>query len=266
MKKICVVFSLFLTNCAFLGFLTKNQPPFFVDAFIPMHQSEMVAYRDLQLNWDAQDPENDQLFYDVYFAKQSDPLQQMSKKQTETHYKIFFPLEAETKYHWKIVVTDGKNRVESDTLLFQTSYFFPEWWAKQDGDVYYYGIAANDRQRYAYSLAEKNAEKNKSEFLAEIVQEDMDRFIKEAGIFNVTLLKMAEQIIPIVANHDFVEAKVDLQETKQVRPDYYRTYIRVTIPRQEYEKKLLSAIRSARYLYQELSFSQSFRQLDVTYK
>jgi len=265
MKKMSVVFLVLLifNSCSFMPFLSKNQPPSFFDAFIPMHQSEMVSYQDLQLNWDAQDPENEQLFYNVYFSRKSEPLKQMSNKQTETHFQLFFPLDAETKYHWKITATDGRNTVESDTLVFETSYYFPDWWGQQNKDIYYFGVAAHSRQRYSYSLAEKNAEKNKHEFISKVVRDDMEVFLNEAAI--LTLLKMAEQIIPIIAKHDFEQTKVDLHETKKVRKDYFRTYIRVTIPKEEYQKKLLSTIRSARYLYDELSFSQSFRQLDAEY-
>lgn len=267
MKKMSVVFLvlLILNSCSFIPFLSKNQPPFFFDSFIPMHQAEMVSYLDLQLNWDAKDPENEQLFYNVYFSRKSEPLKQLCKLHTETHYQLFFPLEAETKYHWKVTATDGRNAVESDTLVFETSYYFPDWWAQQNKDIYYFGVAAHARQRYSYSLAEENAEKNKHEFISKVVRDDMEVFLNEAAVFNETLLKMAEQIISIVAEHDFEQTKIDLHETKKVRQDYFRTYIRVTIPKEEYQKKLLSTIRSATYLYDELSFSQTFRQLDAEY-
>jgi hypothetical protein len=270
MKKMSLGFlaALLLTNCTLINLLKKNQSPYFLDAFIPMHQSEMISYKDLQLNWEAVDPEQAPLFYDVYFGKAGDPLKQISKRQTEHFYPMFFTLEAETNYRWKIVAFDGRNTVESDTLAFQTSYYFPDWWAKQNetGSLYYFGIATHEFQRYAYALAEENAQKSKREFLEKVVRDDMNRFVAEAGIMNETLKKMAEQVIQIVSNHDYSESKVDLQETKSVRRNFYRTYIRVEIPRGEYERKLIATIRNARFLYEELGFSNSFRKMDLEYK
>lgn len=270
MKKIAVMipFIIILSNCSFLNILTKNKPPHFLDAFIPMHESEMISYEDLHLNWEAIDPEHDQLFYDVYFGKINDPLKQLSRRQQESFYPLFFTLEAEKDYRWKIVVSDGRNVVESDTLFFKTSYYFPDWWNQQNpaGNIFYFGIATHEFQRFAYPLAEEDAKKKQAEFLEHIVRKDIKRFLDEAGINDSTLLKMAEQIIQLVAKHEFTGATIDLQETKAIRKNFFRTYVRVSVPRPEYNKKLLSAIRSARSLYSELNFSQSFRQLDLEYK
>jgi len=71
------------------------------------------------LEWDCSDPDDDILWYTIYFGKNNDL--QILARQTETMYNITY-LEFETTYFWKISVSDASgNSKASQVFNFTTT-------------------------------------------------------------------------------------------------------------------------------------------------
>ena len=74
------------------------------------------------LYWECIDPEEDSLFYDIYFGTNhtlgSEDL--ISNNQNSNSYELGL-LHYETNYYWKIVAKDGTYETEGDVWMFTTS-------------------------------------------------------------------------------------------------------------------------------------------------
>jgi len=74
------------------------------------------------LNWSCVDPDGDKgLIYDVYFGKTTNP-PLLKEDLTQSFFKVTYDLELNTKYYWKIKVTDSFGESsESSVFSFKTS-------------------------------------------------------------------------------------------------------------------------------------------------
>ncbi len=269
MKKIVFVIVLLtvFTGCSIISLLKKNHPPVFSSDFFPTHKSEKISYQDLEIKWECGDPENNQLYFDLYFGDNSEELKLMNKKDKKQSCKIFFDLKPETKYYYKIVASDKKNIVESPLIQFSTNYYYPEWWEKTDKNkIYYYGVGLHEIQRYVQSLASENAKKQKYFFLKPQIKKQLDELLFEANVIDTLALKMAQQVMELMANDDYSTVEMDLQETIVTKLNFYRTYVRYGIPLRTWNTKLYRLIKSALPLYNEIKFSQKFRKFEEKYK
>jgi uncharacterized protein (TIGR02145 family) len=78
---------------------------------------------NINITWECSDPEDGNLFYDIYFGI-TDPPQFVSANQTENAYNPGL-LEYGTTYYWKITARDDfYNSVESSTWSFTTKDYF----------------------------------------------------------------------------------------------------------------------------------------------
>jgi len=269
MKKILfslIIISL-ISGCAVLNIFKKNHPPVFSDDFSPKNESEKISYKNLDLKWECSDPENRNLTFDLYFGDNKEELKLISKKLTELNYSIFFELYPETDYYYKIIARDRKIIVESPLIQFKTNYYFPEWWnAQNKRNVYFFGVATNDVQKYSHTLATENARKMKYSFLKPIIKKQVDKLLYDANVVDTLALKMAQQVMEVMAKDDYSKAEMDLQETMVTKLNYYRTYVRYSIPMRTWNTKLYRLIKSALPLYNEIKFSQKFRKFEEKYQ
>ncbi len=95
--------------------VATNQPPVFVSSSPQNGQTDVSL--DITLSWTFTDPENDFLTYELFFGD-SENNTQSKYKGTENSYRI--SLEPSKTYYWKIVASDGKNKVQSPLLSFST--------------------------------------------------------------------------------------------------------------------------------------------------
>jgi hypothetical protein len=72
------------------------------------------------LDWECSDPDNDQLFFDVYFGTNVDP-QLIGSDVDQSEYYSLGELSYNTVYYWKVVAKDGVNLQSSPTWEFGTS-------------------------------------------------------------------------------------------------------------------------------------------------
>lgn len=269
MKKMTLIVTvlILLLGCSFKNLLKKNLPPYFVNSYYPENKSENINYRTLTLKWECIDPENQELLYDIYFGDKIDALKIMSKDQKEQEYEIFFELYPETTYFYKIIAKDKKNLLESPLRQFSTDFYYPDWWEKQDkSNIYYFGVALHAKQTYSHTFASENAQKNKYNILKPVIKKQLDEFLFEVRVIDTLALKMAQQVMEVMAKADYEEAKIDKQDTMVTKLNYYRTYVRLAIPDKIWNKKLLKLVYNALPLYNELKFSTKFRQFELKYK
>ncbi|MCD4819570.1 MAG: hypothetical protein K8S23_12850 [Candidatus Cloacimonetes bacterium] len=269
MKKIILIIATIsiFTGCSIMNLLKKNHPPIFSNDYFPSNKSEKNCYQNLEIKWECGDPENRQLYFDLYFGDNPEELKIISKKMTKQNYSVFFDLYPETDYYYKIIAIDKRNIVESPLIQFSTNFYNPEWWEKQDKkNIYYYGVALHEIQRFSHTLASENAKKYKYSFLKPQITKQMDELLYEAHVIDTLALKMAQQVMELMANDDYSKAEMDIQETMVTKLEYYRTYTRYGIPRRTWNTKLYRLIKSALPLYNEIKFSQKFRKFEAKYK
>jgi hypothetical protein len=269
MKKIVLIIVTvsFLSGCAILDLLKKNHPPVFSDEFVPSNKSEKVNYQNLEIKWNCFDPENRQLYFDLYLGDNPEDLKIVSKKTMLQSYSLFFDLYPETNYYFKIIASDKRNEVESPLIQFSTNFYYPEWWEKSDKkSIYYYGVALHDIQKFSHTLAAENAKKMKYSFLKPQIKKQIDELLFEASVFDTLALKMAQQVLEVMSNEDYLNEETDLQETMITKLGYYRTYTRYGIPLRTWNTRLYKLIKSALPLYNEIKFSPKFRKFEEKYK
>ncbi len=96
-----------------------NNPPEKPSNPSPEHR-ETNQDIDVDLSWTGKDPDDDTVYYDVYFGKNTNQLNCVSQKQTITTFNPGI-LEYEEKYYWKIVAFDNRGeKTNGDIWWFTT--------------------------------------------------------------------------------------------------------------------------------------------------
>jgi hypothetical protein len=129
-----------------------NSPPKTPYALNPINRSTEASI-DTNLTWLGGDPENDIVYYDVYFGEHN-PVEPwtspiVKNNQTETEYDPFGTLDFDKKYEWKIVAWDeyGEKTVGD------------WWWFKTEKNV-----PPNPAKNYRPKDGERNVPINASLF------------------------------------------------------------------------------------------------------
>ena len=107
-----------------LSVVNVNLPPEFIEKDFSPKTNEKIEEKSIILSWDAFDPDNEKLTYDVYFG--SDNNLELIKENTVKTNIYITDLEESTNYLWKIVASDELNlQKSSKTFSFKTT-FTPE--------------------------------------------------------------------------------------------------------------------------------------------
>lgn len=69
-------------------------------------EASVLNVGTVKLSWEAQDPDGDQILYDLYFGKNSEP-DRIEEDLQNSSYEV--DLEPSTTYYWKIIVKDEHN-------------------------------------------------------------------------------------------------------------------------------------------------------------
>ncbi len=111
---VLIVFSLVLLISSCNDIL--NEPPVVKNPH-PANNATGVPI-NITLTWDAEDEEGDDLIYDVYFGKSSDP----PLVKNWIREKKYNPgtLEYGTTYYWRVAAQDGQNRTKGPVWKFTT--------------------------------------------------------------------------------------------------------------------------------------------------
>lgn len=176
------------------------------------------------LSWSCSDPDNDKLTFDVYFGTSPDNLEKIAEKLQTNTYTITIPkyeiLSKGTKYYWKIVVSNGKNKpVSGDIWEFTTTTgnYAPkvkriispkegetgvsltpkfEWEAYDpDGDKLYFDLyigteeltkLVSNLETTSYELSQDKKLTSKTEYKWKIIVKDNKGGQTESGIYKFT--------------------------------------------------------------------------------
>lgn len=107
-----------------LSVVNVNLPPEFIEEDFSPKTNEKIEEKSIILSWNAFDPDNEKLTYDVYFG--SDNNLELIKENTVKTNIYITDLEESTNYLWKIVASDELNlQKSSKTFSFKTT-FTPE--------------------------------------------------------------------------------------------------------------------------------------------
>ncbi len=84
--------------------------------------NDMKVYSDyINLTWDCTDPNDDIIYYDVYFGKENPPMQQLIFNALDKFFEID-TLDGGSTYYWRINARDNYGAItEGDTWSFRTN-------------------------------------------------------------------------------------------------------------------------------------------------
>ncbi|HEY8541931.1 MAG TPA: PQQ-binding-like beta-propeller repeat protein, partial [Pseudothermotoga sp.] len=100
--------------------LTLNNPPSKPNLLSPANNATGVSVTPT-LSWTCSDPDGDNLVYDVYLDKNSNPQTSIVSNHSSTTYTLTTALEYNTTYYWKVVAKDNKGETNtSDVYSFTT--------------------------------------------------------------------------------------------------------------------------------------------------
>ncbi len=140
----------------------------------------------------------------------------------------------------------------------------PEWYGLQ-GDpelVYTYGqsekVSQNASEKAAYSDAMQEA----AQHVEAHVQSMIKNYIEEAGVENPQVLALTSSVARIVASATFSGTQVTRREAYIMDNGRYKTFVRVSIPKNEINRNLANQIRNEEALYNQFKASQAFQELD----
>ena len=97
-----------------------NCPPKFEEEFYPKDGEKNVSTTVL-IKWNAQDADNDKLFFDIYFGLKPDKMELIAENYSDYNYTLK-DLKEGTKYYWKVLAKDENGGIaESKTFSFETT-------------------------------------------------------------------------------------------------------------------------------------------------
>ncbi|NUU99869.1 hypothetical protein XO12_07105 [Marinitoga sp. 1154] len=97
------------------SYIRNNTRPDIPTLIYPQNQSIEIPVT-VNLEWNAEDPEDDSLSFDIYLGE-NDNLEYITTTQS-TSYEL--TLENDKKYFWKIIANDGEIESESQVFAFNT--------------------------------------------------------------------------------------------------------------------------------------------------
>ncbi len=142
--------------------------------------------------------------------------------------------------------------------------YYPDWWQVQDSDEYVhtFGMATKASQNISYDAAYANAMLQAAQYVEAYVKGMVKNFEQEAGVKNPQVLALTSKVVKVIADTKFTNAQVTKQETIITDDNRYKTFVRVSIPKDAINKKLANQIKNEEALYNEFKASQAFQELD----
>lgn len=96
----------------------SNRPPEAGSRFYPQNGANGIS-TDVIFSWEFEDPENDQMVYDLYVGLTASP-ELIKKSINGSSYKIC-GLDHDKEYFWKIIARDTENNEKESNILFFTT-------------------------------------------------------------------------------------------------------------------------------------------------
>ena len=106
-----------------------------------------------------------------------------------------------------------------------------------------------------------------AQYVESYVQGMVKNYEEEAGVNNPQVLAVVTKVVKDVAKAKFTNTLVNQQETLIVDTDAgkrYKTFVRVSIPKDSINKNMLNKIKNEEALYNQFKASQAFDDLEKT--
>ena len=147
--------------------------------------------------------------------------------------------------------------------------YFPEWWRTQDSPdyVFTYGMGEKVSRNSSFDAAKSNAMLEAAQYVESYVQGMVKNYEEEAGVNNPQVLAVVTKVVKDVAKAKFTNTLVNKEETIPVDTEKgkrYRTFVRVSIPKDSINKNMLNKIKNEEALYNQFKASQAFDDLEKT--
>jgi hypothetical protein len=142
--------------------------------------------------------------------------------------------------------------------------FQPEWY-NQQGDpeyVFTYGQSEKVSQNASEQAAYANAMQEAAQFVEAHVQSMIKNYIEEAGVEDPQVLALTSSVARVIANARFSGTQISRRESFVMENGRYKTFVRVSIPKNEINNNLHNQIKNEEALYNQFKASQAFQELD----
>jgi hypothetical protein len=142
--------------------------------------------------------------------------------------------------------------------------FQPDWFSIQNNSeyVYTYGQAEKVSQNASEQAAYANAMQEAAQYVEAHVQSMIKNYTEEAGVEDPQVLALTSSVARVVANAKFNGTQIAKRETFVTENGRYKTFIRVSIPKNEVNRNLRNQIKNEEALYNQFKASQAFQELD----
>lgn len=157
----------------------------------------------------------------------------------------------------------GGGKTERPSQLQQV--YFPDWWQIQDSEEYLhtFGMAERASQNTSFDAAKANAMLEAAQYVEAYVKGMVKNYEEEAGVDNPQITQLTSKVVKVVADAKFTKTNVTKQEALMDRESgKYKTFIRVSIPKDSINKNLVNQIKNEEALYNAFKASQAFDELD----
>ena len=140
----------------------------------------------------------------------------------------------------------------------------PEWYDLQENAEYVqtYGKAVKMSESAAYDAAYANAMLQAAQYVESYVKGMVKNYNSESGIENPQVLASIEKVVKVISNAKFDKTMVTKRETIITDKDRFKTFVRVSIPKEAVNKNLINQIKNEEALYNQFKASQAFEELE----
>jgi hypothetical protein len=87
-------------------------------------------------------------------------------------------------------------------------------------------------------------------------------YTEEAGVEDPQVLALTSSVTRVVSNAKFSGTQISRRQSYVTDENRYKTFIRVSIPKDEIDRSLRNQIRNEEALYNQFKASQAFQELD----
>ena len=166
------------------------------------------------------------------------------------------------------LVSCGGNKdlveVENEAGQKVTKVYQPEWYDIQDNEssLYFFGEAEKKNQNMAYDAARANGMARSAEYVEVYVQSMTKNYMEEVGIEDPTTLALTTNVTKTVANAKFSGLQVSKRETIVADNGNYKSFVRISIPKETVNKNMINEIKKEEELYNRFKASQAFEEME----
>jgi len=142
--------------------------------------------------------------------------------------------------------------------------YYPDWWQEQTSPDYVqtYGMGTKVSETVSYDAAYSNAMLAAAQYVEAYVKGMVKNYEEEAGVTDPQVLALTSKVVKTISSAKFSNVMVTKQETIVTQDNKYKTYVRVSVPKEAVNKNLVNQIKNEEALYNQFKSSQAFDELE----